>query len=118
MTGVGECGELRPALGVYLLGAISPADRSAVEHHLARCADCRTELAGLAALPGRLGSVPASDMARLAGDEHGGAGRGEHPRDVPLQTLLDRSARIRRRLRWRRLGAAPAAGGIGGGGVA
>ena len=75
MTGVGECGEIRHALGVYILGAISPPDRSTVEHHLARCADCRAELAGLAALPGRLGSVPAADMTRLAGDERGGAGR-------------------------------------------
>ena len=117
MTGTGDCGEIRQALGVYLLGAISPADRSTAERHLARCADCRAELAGLAALPGRLGSVPASDMARLAGDEHGGAGRGEHPRDVPLQTLLDRSARIRRRLRWRRLAVAAAAVVIVGGGA-
>ena len=69
MTGAGECGEIRPALGVYLLGAISPADRGAVERHLAGCAGCRAELAGLAALPGRLGSVPAADLTRLAGDE-------------------------------------------------
>ena len=117
MTGTGDCGEIRQALGVYLLGAISPADRSTVERHLARCADCRAELAGLAALPGRLGSVPASDMARLAGDEQGGAGPGEHLRDVPLQTLLDRSARIRRRLRWRRLAVAAAALVIVGGGA-
>jgi hypothetical protein len=109
MTGAGECGEIRQALGVYLLGAISPADRSTVEGHLARCAGCRAELAGLAALPGRLGSVPASDMARLAGAERAGAGGGERPRDVPLQTLLDRSARIRSRQRWRRLAVAAAA---------
>ena len=109
MTGVGECGELRPALGVYLLGAISPADRSAVEHHLARCADCRAELAGLAALPGRLGSVPATDMTRLARDERDRTRRDQGPPEVPLQTLLDRAARVRRRLRWRRLAVAAAA---------
>jgi hypothetical protein len=117
MTGVGECGEIRHALGVYLLGAISPADRSTVERHLARCADCRTELTGLAALPGRLGSVPAADMARMAGEQRGGAGRGEGPPDVPLQTLLDRAARIRKRLRWRRLAVAAAAVAIVGGGA-
>ena len=117
MTGVGECGEIRHALGVYILGAISPADRSTVERHLARCADCRAELAGLAALPGRLGSVPAADMTRMAGDERGGAGQGERPPDVPLQTLLDRAARIRRRLRWRRLAVAAAAVVIVGGGA-
>jgi predicted anti-sigma-YlaC factor YlaD len=109
MTGAGECGEIRQALGVYILGAISPADRSTVERHLARCAGCRAELAGLAALPGRLGSVPAADMTRLAGAERAAAGRGERPHAVPLQTLLDRSARIRRRQRWRRLAVAAAA---------
>jgi hypothetical protein len=117
MTGVGECGEIRQALGVYILGAISPADRSTVELHLARCADCRAELAGLAALPGRLGSVPAADMARMAGDERGEAGLGERPPGVPLQTLLDRADRIRRRLRWRRLAVAAAAVVIVGGGA-
>jgi Putative zinc-finger len=109
MTSAGECGEIRQALGVYLLGAISPADRSTVERHLARCAGCRAELTGLAALPGRLGSVPAADMTRMAGDERDRAARDERPPDVPLQNLLDRTARIRRRLRWRRLAVAAAA---------
>jgi anti-sigma factor RsiW len=57
------CGEIRHALGVYLLGAISPADRSAVGRHLAGCAGCREELARLAGLPGLLGTVPAADVA-------------------------------------------------------
>jgi predicted anti-sigma-YlaC factor YlaD len=109
MTGVGECGEIRHALGVYILGAISPADRSTVEDHLARCADCRAELAGLAALPGRLGSVPAADMTRMARDERDRISRDQGPPGVPLQTLLGRVARIRRRLRWRRLAVAAAA---------
>jgi len=117
MTGVGESGVIRHALGVYILGAISPPDRSTVEHHLARCADCRAELAGLAALPGRLGSVPAADITRMAGDERDAAGRGERPPDVPLQTLLDRAARVRRRLRWRRIAIAVAAVVIVGGGA-
>jgi hypothetical protein len=117
MTGAGECGEIRQALGVYLLGAISPADRSTAERHLARCAGCRAELAGLAALPGRLGSVPATDMTRMAGDERGGAGRGERPPGVPLQTLLDRAVRMRRHLRWRRLAVAAAAVVLVGGGA-
>lgn len=118
MTGVGECGEIRHALGVYLLGAISPADRSIVERHLGRCAGCRAELTGLAALPGRLGSVPAADMTRLAADERGRAGRDERPPEVPLQTLLDRVARTRRHRRWRRLAVAAAAAVIVGGGAA
>lgn len=118
MTAAGECAEIRPALGVYILGAISPADRSTVDRHLAGCADCRAELTGLAALPGRLGSVPAADVTSLGGrDAAEGAGRRERPPDVPLQTLLARTARIRKRLRWRRLAVAAAAVLIVGGGA-
>jgi predicted anti-sigma-YlaC factor YlaD len=63
------CGEIRQALGVYLLGAIGPADRSAVSGHLAGCADCREVLARLAGLPGLLGNVPTADAIRLATEE-------------------------------------------------
>ncbi len=117
MTGTGECGEIRHSLGVYLLGAISPAERSAVDRHLAWCADCRAELTGLAALPGRLGSVPAADVTSLAGYEADGAVPGAGPPQVPLAALLDRAARVRRRLRWRRLAVAAAAIVIAGGGA-
>jgi hypothetical protein len=101
------CGEIRQALGVYLLGAISPADRSAVGRHLAACAGCREELARLAGLPGLLGTVPAADVIRLAAESEGGgaapAGGGEIPPDGPLQSLLDRAAGLRRHRRWRQL---------------
>jgi hypothetical protein len=36
---------------------------------LSWCAECREELAGLAALPGRLGSVPATDVTMLVPDD-------------------------------------------------
>ncbi len=117
MTSAGECAGIRPALGVYILGAISPAERSAVDRHLACCADCRAELTGLAALPGRLGSVPAADVTSMAGDEADGAGRGDRPPEVPLAALLDRAARVRRKLHWRRLAVAAAAIVIAGGGA-
>jgi predicted anti-sigma-YlaC factor YlaD len=109
MTGRGECGEIRHALGVYILGAISPAERSAVDRHLAWCADCRAELTSLAALPGRLGSVPAADVTSMAGDDAEGPGREARPPEVPLAALLDRAARVRRQLRWRRLAVAAVA---------
>ncbi len=48
------CAVIRPQLGVYILGAIPPADRPAVVRHLAACSSCRDELAALAALPGLL----------------------------------------------------------------
>ena len=41
------CREIRPLLGVYVVGAIDPAERSTVDAHLAECQACRDELAGL-----------------------------------------------------------------------
>ena len=99
--------EIRRALGVYVVGAIDPADRAVVEAHLAWCVDCREELARLAGLPGQLGSVPAADVTRLILAEPGPAGReaGDRP-DAALRALLDRVAALRRHLRWRRMTAA------------
>lgn len=51
--------ELRTALGAYLIGSLPPADRAAVERHLASCAECRSELTTLAPLPGLLGRLSA-----------------------------------------------------------
>ena len=63
------CAGIRPLLGVYLTGAIAPADRAVVVGHLAACADCRTELAGLAGLPGLLRRPPVHAAAQaLEGD--------------------------------------------------
>jgi hypothetical protein len=50
-------------LGVYLLGALEPADRSAFESHLAYCDICRGELVRLAPLPGLLNQITAEDFA-------------------------------------------------------
>src|ERR1022692_2946433 len=60
MTGP-ACRDIRQALGVYVVGAIDPAERAAVDSHLSSCLDCREELAGLAGLPALLGRVPASE---------------------------------------------------------
>jgi len=48
---------MRIALGVYVLGAIDPAERSRLEAHLMDCQACRDELAGMAGLPALLGRV-------------------------------------------------------------
>jgi predicted lipoprotein with Yx(FWY)xxD motif len=58
------CAGMRPLLGVYLTGAIAPADRAVVVRHLAGCADCRAELAGLAALPALLRRPPVHAAAQ------------------------------------------------------
>jgi len=96
-----DCAEIRAALGVYVVGAIDPADRAIVDSHLAWCTGCREELAGLAALPGRLGSVPDADVTVLVLDEPGRDG----PPEAVLRSLLERAAALRRRLRWRRVAA-------------
>ena len=60
------CAGIRPLLGVYLTGAIAPADRAVVVRHLAACADCRAELAGLAGLPGLLRRPPVHAAAQAS----------------------------------------------------
>lgn len=58
------CADVRRALGVYVVGAIDPAERVCVDHHLAVCPDCRAELAALAGLPALLGRVTLDEVAR------------------------------------------------------
>lgn len=60
------CEEVRSLLGVYVLGAIDPADRAIVDAHLPRCRHCRDELAGLAGLPALLGRVTEEQIAQVA----------------------------------------------------
>ena len=123
MTGLTDCGDIRHALGVYVLGAIDPAERAAVDSHLKDCADCREELAGLAGLPALLGRVPLADAERLALDS-------VEPKDLEepsaelLDSLLQQVAARRRARRWRVIAVAAAAaiviavgGGLAGGGA-
>src|ERR1017187_1942319 len=117
VIGARGCGEIRQALGVYLLGAIGPADRSAVSSHLAGCADCREVLARLAGLPGLLGNVPTADAIRLATEEADRAGGDEVPPGVTLPSLLVQVARLRRHRLWRRLALTAAAVVIAAGGA-
>lgn len=48
------CERWRFESGVYILGALSPAERRAYEGHLSRCHPCRDDLASVAGLPGLL----------------------------------------------------------------
>ena len=54
MTQTWDCTDARLSLGVYVLGAIDPAERALVDAHLLTCRDCRDELAG----PGRPACSP------------------------------------------------------------
>jgi anti-sigma factor RsiW len=107
MTGSADCRDIRHALGVYVLGAIDPAERSMVDAHLSTCQECREELAGLAGLPALLRRVPVGEAQQLA-DDPGNVPRDEMPSDLMLQSLLNRTTRIRQARRWRGLAAAAA----------
>ena len=127
-----DCSEARLSLGVYVLGAIDPAERALVDSHLASCRECRDELAGLAGLPALLARVGTEEAMALAaadgpgapgaspvGEAAEAAGEARAPSEL-LGTVLDLAATRRRRRRWREavLGAAAAliiAAGVFGG---
>jgi hypothetical protein len=60
------------SLGVYLVGALDPDERAAVEAHLQDCVTCREELAQLAALPSMLAQLSIDDfpLEPLEAPEH------------------------------------------------
>jgi hypothetical protein len=107
-----DCPEARISLGVYVVGAIDPAERALVDAHLATCRDCRDELAGLAGLPALLARVSKEEAIALA-DPDGPLPADadevpEPPREL-LATVLDLTAARRRRRRWREAGVGVAA---------
>ena len=53
-------------LGVYLLGALEPEERSTFESHLYGCEQCRAELVRLAPLPGLLNQIVVTDFEETA----------------------------------------------------
>ena len=56
------CKDMTLALGVYVLGALDPAERAAVDAHLADCALCTAELAELEGLPRLLDQISLEDL--------------------------------------------------------
>jgi len=101
-----DCPEARLSLGVYVLGAIDPAERALVDAHLATCRDCRDELAGLAGLPALLARVSMEEAIALAvtdGPDVPLDEMPEPPREL-LATVLDLTTARRRGRRWREVG--------------
>jgi anti-sigma factor RsiW len=107
LTRTRACAELRHELGVYLLGAIPLADRSAVDSHLASCSSCRDELADLAGLPALLRRVSVDEVDGVI---PAGSADCNAQRDEPLGSLLKRAARCRRHRVWSEIAIAAAAG--------
>jgi hypothetical protein len=99
-----ECPQARVSLGVYVLGAIDPAERALVDGHLTTCRHCRDELAGLAGLPALLARMTAEEALALAATDgpppSGLAGAHQPPPEL-LATVIDLTAARRRRRRWR-----------------
>ena len=69
MTPIWDCTDARPSLGVYVLGAIDPAERALVDAHLLTCRDCRDELAGLAGLAALLARVNPDEISRITSED-------------------------------------------------
>ena len=106
MTQIWDCTEARPSLGVYVLGAIDPAERALVDAHLATCRDCRDELAGLAGLPALLARVNPDEIGRIS--DAAQEVTSDRPPEELLDTVLSLAAARRRKNRWRYLSAAAA----------
>lgn len=111
------CRDIRQLLGVYVVGAIDPADRATVDAHLAECHACCEELGGLAALPALLGRVPLADAERLSEGGNGLPDMNEPSAEL-LNAMLRRVAARRSRRRWRSILALAAAVVIAAGGTA
>ena len=93
MTQIWDCTDARLSLGVYVLGAIDPAERALVDAHLVTCRDCRDELAGLAGLPALLARVNPDEISRIRADDtvRAGsyAGADDRPPGELIGTVLD-----------------------------
>ena len=115
MTQTWDCTDARPSLGVYVLGAIDPAERALVDAHLPTCRDCRDELAGLAGLPALLARVNPDEISRICADDTVRTVTDDRPPGELIGTVLDLAAARRRRTRWRFLATAAAVVAIAGG---
>jgi hypothetical protein len=110
------CRDMRQLLGVYVVGAIDPAERALVDEHLAECQSCRDELAGLAGLPAMLSRVPAADVEQLSPPLLQ-LPEAMQPQDELLNSLLQKVTTKRKSRMWRGVAAVAAAAVIAAGGA-
>jgi len=93
--------EVRILLGAFVLGGLDIDDRNTVDAHLAACAECRTELAGMAPIPALLRRLPSAERAGGPAAEHdsgsgGGPSLDELLRRVRAERRSTRGTRRRR----------------------
>jgi predicted anti-sigma-YlaC factor YlaD len=112
-----SCRNFRELLGVYVVGAIEPGERAAVDAHINQCYECREELAALAPLPALLHRVPAAEAERIAAAGPVEADPAE-PSAEMLDALLKQVGARRRTRRYRAMFTAAAAVLIAVGGAA
>jgi anti-sigma factor RsiW len=103
-----SCRTFRELLGVYVVGAIEPSERAAVDAHLNQCYECREELASLAPLPALLHRVSSEDAERILLASPPSFDPAESSAQM-LDSLLERVEATRRTKRFRSLFTAAAA---------
>ena len=109
-----ECREVELSLGVLVLGALEPAERPAIEAHIAACPRCSAILAELAPLPGLMHRLDpferdaaAEPQSSQSASQQSASQRSSPPQPLPLVplelrerlVLAARKERTRRR-RW------------------
>lgn len=93
--------------GAYVLGALSPSERAAYEHHLSGCPSCRQAVAEVAVLPGLLGRLDPAGFEQISDPPSAG------PRLTTLVSAAGQARRRGRRMRrFQTAGAALAAAGL------
>lgn len=102
------CRNFRELLGVYVVGAIEPSERSMLDAHLSQCYGCREELAGIAVLPAMLHRIPVAEAEQIAQAGPSGIDK-EDPGPPVLAGLLTEVGARRRSRRLRTVLAAAAA---------
>lgn len=102
------CRKYRELLGVYVVGAIEPNERSLLDAHLTQCYGCREELAGLAVLPALLHRIPVAEAEQMI-EPSPDAVDPDNPAPRVLSRLLIEVRARQRSRRWRTIVAAAAA---------
>lgn len=94
------CRTFRELLGVYVVGAIEPSERSVLDAHLNQCYGCREELASLAVLPALLHRIPPDEAEQFVQAGEDASEREDSAPQVLAGLLEEVGARRRtRRLR-------------------